>query len=169
MPELQAVKHAYLDGSIVAAHQLLKSLRCGAPCVGFVLLLCKKGASSLKALQGLIFKQVVQISLPMPLGLPKRQHHMLSVHPRAPQAGEVQQASADLVALWGKNKEQWITSEARASERFFSRTWAPLRAPSQRSVPAPVRASMARATLPMAGRAGAIAGTCTGPACFLRH
>ena len=45
---------------------------------------------------------------------------------RAPAAGEVQQASADLVKNWGKLKEQWVTAEQRASERFFSRTFEPM-------------------------------------------
>ena len=45
---------------------------------------------------------------------------------RAPAAGAVQKASADLVANWGKLAEKWVLAEQRASEQFFSREFAPL-------------------------------------------
>jgi len=45
---------------------------------------------------------------------------------RAPAAGAVQKASADLVRNWGRLAEKWVLAEQRASEQFFSREFAPL-------------------------------------------
>ena len=39
---------------------------------------------------------------------------------RAPAAGAVQKASADLVRSWGRLAEKWVLAEQRASEAFFS-------------------------------------------------
>ena len=32
----------------------------------------------------------------------------------------------DLVKTWGKQREQWVKAEQRASEQFFSRTFEPM-------------------------------------------
>ncbi|KAK9845839.1 hypothetical protein WJX81_003900 [Elliptochloris bilobata] len=42
---------------------------------------------------------------------------------RAPAAGAVQKASADLVRCWGRLAEKWVLAEQRASEAFFSREY----------------------------------------------
>ncbi|KAK9901587.1 hypothetical protein WJX75_003519 [Coccomyxa subellipsoidea] len=58
---------------------------------------------------------------------------------RSAAAGEVQQASADLVKSWGKLGEQWVVAEQRASERFFSRTFEPMPRARKRAAAARMR------------------------------
>ena len=72
---------------------------------------------------------------------------------RAPAAGAVQKASADLVRNWGRLAEKWVLAEQRASEAFFSREFAPL-VPRGRGggggIPEPVRQDPAPAGARMA-------------------